>query len=38
MNHDLAVEMSRVNEEVGIHLLFSFLSADKDKNEDLLSL
>lgn len=31
MNHDLALEVSRVNEEVGIHWLFSFLSADKKK-------
>jgi Protein of unknown function (DUF4242) len=31
MNRDLALEVSRVNDEVGIHWLFSFLSADKKK-------
>jgi hypothetical protein len=31
MHRDLALEISRVNDEVGIHWLFSFLSADKKK-------
>jgi hypothetical protein len=31
MDRDLAREVTQVNDEVGIHWLFSFLSADKKK-------
>jgi hypothetical protein len=31
MDRDLAREATQVNDEVGIHWLFSFLSADKKK-------
>lgn len=31
MNHEVALDVARVNEDVGIHWLFSFLSADKKK-------